>query len=501
MRWANFLHIYQPFGQQPDILAAVVEQSYRPLIKNLLSHENAKITLNINGSLLDLFDQYGYHDLIEGLAEAGRLGRVEFTGSAKYHALLPFLPKDEVMRQIESNNETNRKYLGESYNPKGIFLPEMAYDPKLAPWLEEAGFEWMIIDEIAFGGQVDAIDYNKRYKVKGTNLGVYFRERRVSNLIMSAVVRHAEQLKVAIAEDLASSRYVVTGMDGETFGHHRPGLENLLFEVFEQPDLELVRISDLADFYPEVVECEPVASTWASSPQDIASGIQFISWDDPHNDIHKLQWKLRDFTLAAFRKMDKKHADFPALRGKLDSALASDQFFWACARPWWSIEMIEEGAYYLLDILQHLPAIDPYDFETGQAYYHQIVAMAFSWKRDGKIYEIQQANNNAMRIPFKERTLEAGGAEPAVYQAFIDMMTNQEQEASKRRDYEAAVMWRDAVYKIENKTDMYEAVHAVDLLRTTLPNDEVEATIARYKDEYRRIRGGQPEQRGIADPS
>src|SRR4051794_23017716 len=163
MYWANFLHIYQPFYQQPDILKAVVEQSYRPLITNLLSHEGARITLNINGSLLDLFHQHGYDDLIEGLAEAGRLGRVEFTGSAKYHALLPLLPSEEVLRQIESNHSTNAHYLGDAFAPKGIFLPEMAYKPELAQLLEKAGFEWMIIDEIAFNGQVDAVDYTKRY--------------------------------------------------------------------------------------------------------------------------------------------------------------------------------------------------------------------------------------------------------------------------------------------------------------------------------------------------
>lgn len=495
MYWANFLHIYQPYYQQPDILKAVVEQSYRPLIANLLKHEGARITLNINGSLLDLFGRYGYQDLIEGLAEAGRLGRVEFTGSAKYHALLPLLPPEEVLRQIESNHQTNRKYLGEAFAPKGIFLPEMAYKPELAPLLEKAGFEWVIMDEIAFNGQVDAVDYTKRYRVKGTKLGVYFRERRVSNLIMSAVVRSADRLEEALAEDLKSDRYVVTGMDGETFGHHRPGLENLLFEIFDRPELKLVHVSELAEHYPDVIDIEPVASTWASSPKDISEGIQFISWNNPHNEIHQLQWKLRDLVLEEFHKLPDTHPDYPKLREDLDRALASDQFFWASANPWWSIEMIEDGAYRLLDVLQHLPGIDPYRYEQGESYYHQIVATSFAWKRDGKIYQIQEAGHNLLRIPFKERTLEAGGDEPGVYHAFIDMMREQEKQAAGRGDYEAAVLWRDAVYKIEHKTDIYEAVHAVDLLRTKLPNDQIEATISRYKEQYRRIRGGQPEQR------
>jgi hypothetical protein len=496
MYWSNFLHIYQPAGQQPDILEMVVEQSYRPLVENLLKHDGARITLNINGSLLELFDQHGYHDLIKGLAEAGRQGKVEFTGSAKYHALMPFLSRPEMLRQIEINNETNRHYLGDAYQPQGFFLPEMAYSPEVAPVLEEAGFKWVIMDEIAHHGKVETVDYTKLYQIKGTKLHVFFRERRTSNLIMSAVVRHVGQLKTAMADNLASDRYIVTGMDGETFGHHRPGLENLLFEIFDAPELKLVKMSELFDHYKDTVTVEPVGCTWASSEQDIAQGIQFISWNDPGNPIHKLQWQLRDLTVEEFYKLPQDDPEWPRLRARLDSALASDQFFWACAKPWWSIEMIEEGAYDLLQILQHLPNIDPYRYELGESHYHQILATAFSWKRGGTLLQIERERDSILRIPFKERTLEKGGSEPGVYHAFIDLMAEQERQAAARRDYEAAVLWRDAVYKIEHKTDIYEAIHAIDLLRTKLPNDEVEQTIKKYKADYLHMRGGQPEQRG-----
>ena len=157
--------------------------------------------------------------------------------------------------------------------------------------------------------------------------------------------------------------------------------------------------------------------------------------------------------------------------------------------------MIEEGGFALVDVLTQIPGLSVDRKAQGEKLYHEILAMAFSWKREGKIYEIQQQSGSLQRIPFKERTLEAGGAQSAIYHAFIDMMADQEKQAVVRRDYEAATLWRDAVYKIEHKTDIFEAVHAVDLLRTKLPNEQVEATLDRYTAEYRRIRGGQPEQR------
>src|SRR4051812_8266464 len=125
MKWANFLHVYQPADQQKDILEAIVSQSYRPIFTHLKENKHIRLTLNINGALLELFDKYGYQDLIDLLKEAGKEGRIEFTSSAKYHAFLPFLNQDEIVRQIKMNDETNSFFLGESYKPQGFFPPEM----------------------------------------------------------------------------------------------------------------------------------------------------------------------------------------------------------------------------------------------------------------------------------------------------------------------------------------------------------------------------------------
>jgi CHAD domain-containing protein len=101
-----------------------------------------------------------------------------------------------------------------------------------------------------------------------------------------------------------------------------------------------------------------------------------------------------------------------------------------------------------------------------------------------------------LRIPFKERTLEKGGAEKGVYYAFLDMMRKLEKKAAKNREYEKAILWRDAIYKLKHKLDIYDLLNAVDLLRVEIPHDVVEKTIEKYKEKYRKIRGGQPEQRG-----
>jgi hypothetical protein len=180
----------------------------------------------------------------------------------------------------------------------------------------------------------------------------------------------------------------------------------------------------------------------------------------------------------------------------MDIAMASDHFWWASAKPWWSLEMIEDGAYRFLNVIESIPDIDQYIMSQAYIKYFEIVSMAAEWQRSGKVREMARQQNEILRIPFKERTKEKGGSEALVYDAFIDMMREQERVSRDKGNYEQAIMWRDAVYKLENKSDIYDAISAIDSLRIEIGNKEVEETIDKYKSKYKEIKGGQPEQRG-----
>jgi len=496
MKWANFLHIYQPAEQQKDILEAIVAQSYLPLFTHIKNNKKIRLTLNVTGSLLEILDKYGHREIIDILREVGKDGRLEFTGSAKYHAFLPFLSEQEIIRQIEINNETNRFYLGDSYKPQGFFPPEMGYTKKLVPIINQLGFTWIILDEIALGGEPGNVDYTKIYNIHDTQLSVFFRERRLSNLIMSAVARSAETLLEAIENNPTNDQYILTAMDGETFGHHRPGLEKMLFEAWADPRFELLNISDLFNHYTKRESVELVDSTWASSKADIERGVQFLSWSDPENIIHTWQSKLVGLVTKEVYAMEKDNPQFENARKKLDLALASDHFWWASAKPWWSLEMIEDGAYRLLDTLRSIPNIKKETLDEASMLYEQIISNAFNWQRTGKIRDMMKSQGSLLRIPFKDRTIGVGGAEEGVYHAFISMMKELETTSAQRGEYEQAILWRDAIFKLENKLDIYGSVNAINLLRIKIPHEEVEKTIEQYKEKYRAIRGGQPEQRG-----
>jgi hypothetical protein len=497
MYLANLLHFYQPANQQPDILDAVVHQSYLPVLQGIYRSKNSKITLNVTGALLELFDKYKYFELLDLLKKCVKEGKIELTGSSKYHAFLPLIPIKEVRRQIELNTATLKHYLGDGIELTGFFPPELGYFDELLPIVKDLGFKWILLDEISYDGGLSSPSFNTFYKDKSTDLSLFFRDRRSSNLIMSAVVRNTDSLLDALKGDFDSKNYLITAMDGETFGHHRPGLETLLFDLFDDSRFKLKTISDLYSSLPKVPieKITPVCATWASSVNDIEKGIQFISWLDKENPIHTWQWEFVNFVLDEFYAVSSSNEKYEYLRQQLDRSLASDHFWWASAKPWWSLEMIEDGAFRLLSIIKDLPNVTPEKIARAQNLYTNIISTAFEWQRTGKIREMAKSRNESVLIPFKERTLEKGGSEQGIYNAFLDMMRDLEQEAVKNHEYEKAILWRDAIYKIETKNDIYDAIHAVDLLRQYIPYEKVEKTLDEYTAIYKNIRGGQPEQR------
>ena len=493
MKWANFLHIYQPANQADEIFERVVNECYRPLFNSLKENPQTKITLNINAILTEQLVIRGFQEVVDTLRFVAERGQIEFTDTAKYHTLLPFLDEDEIRRQINLNHTTNLEIIGPAYQPKGFFPPEMAYAPSLAPILESMGYQWIIIDEIAFNGKTNQIDTKTIYNIENTKLNVFFRERSTSNLIMSALIRREQDFRELLKEEYEKKGYIITGMDGETFGHHRPGLLKLLTELLTSNDFEHLFFSELINTDFKKGEVSPTTSTWASNEKDIEEHRQFLTWHDNNNKIHNLQWELYDLTLKTVKDYKGDEKELVLSRNKLDKALASDHFFWASAKPWWSLEVIELGAWLLLDTVQSIPNIKTEILERAENIYHTIIATSFEWQRTGYIRNLYNEYKNVPRIPFKDKTSSDG--EPWIFDAFIELMKEAMVKAAEKENFEEATLWRDAIWKLNTKNDIYDSIHAVDLLRKQITNKELLDMIGKYRREYEKLSSGQPEQR------
>ena len=452
MQWANFLHFYQPPTQKPYWVKRITDEAYRPILRGMLEHTSARTTMNISSILVELWEQNGASDVIEMVRKLLASGQIELTGSAKYHPLLPKLPDDEIIRQIDLNTETHKKYFGDLYKPRGFFPPEMGISEHVARIAAERGFEWIIMDELSYDRKKNGpMDPSMIYTLEGTSdFKLFFRERRMSYKILSGQLGTSSLMVDSLGDRLNKHEYLLTAMDGETFGHHRPGMEYLLFEIYESKKLETVMISDLASTFPNRKAIGLLPSTWALMEKDLERDVPFARWDDKDNEIHALQWKLVNVAIDALHHASHKQGEYENARHLLDRALHSDQFWWASAKPWWSLEMIERGAKELRDVVNLTPGVSEDIQKKAQDLYQRIVFKGFDWQREGIVDALSKQEDEEVR----QRTDEGLPKLPKT--EIVKIVKNLEREmklVAQRQEFERAAQLRDRIKEIKQYED------------------------------------------------
>jgi alpha-amylase/alpha-mannosidase (GH57 family) len=323
----------------------------------------------------------GHQDIIQGLKELAERGQIEFTGTAKYHPILPLIPLDEAKRQIELNRKTNNFFLGEAYKPVGFLFPEMAYSRDVLPAVIETGHRWIILSGVACSANWP-VDMVYQVECEGKRLAVFFRDDILSNK-----VSFQEQGPGDFLEHLKAQKgdreniYVITAMDAETYGHHIQDWEELfLAEVYEElqvrsetyahiqqkkvmaaqqssllqdretvQQVQIATISQVLEHFPagDVIDAKP--SSWSTTSQDIEAGNPYPLWSDKGNEIHRLQWEhlaiCMEISLKAIQVADSDESKrFVGIaRGLLDRSLHSCQFWWASRKAMWDINLIHIG--------------------------------------------------------------------------------------------------------------------------------------------------------------
>lgn len=387
--WAPFLHFYQPPTQFHAVLKKICKESYRPLVKLFKTHPAARVTVNICGSLTELFMDHGGEDIVRGLGELAQRGQLEFVGSSKYHAILPLIPEEEMRRQIELNRRTNSFFFKDAYQPKGFFPPEMCYSKKIVAPIAEARYKWILLSGVA-NNRPWPMDKIYPLKTDGPDILILFRDDVLSNRIsfngidsrgflehLTTLYKSQQSDKTHVGKDI----YVVTAMDAETFGHHIQNWEKLFLQqvyealavtprtfkqikqrlnlaeehraILDAADLKQIKavtISELTELFPIVEAVEPRSSSWSTSEQDIEQKNFYPLWNDPNNPIHKHQWEHVNICIEFVKKSSdpsclapssKPYADMA--RGLLDRALHSCQWWWASRKPMWDMNLINKG--------------------------------------------------------------------------------------------------------------------------------------------------------------
>ncbi|MFA5162941.1 MAG: hypothetical protein WC441_00250 [Patescibacteria group bacterium] len=386
MLWLNFLHLYQPANLDPYYIKEAADKSYRRLVNLLEEHPRLKFTINISACLLDRLADIGYQDLLLRLQKLICRGQIELVGSAAYHAFLPLLPDQEIIKQIKEQEQIIKKYFG-PVKLKGFFSPEMAYSHKLGRIIKSLGYKWLILDEIAFNGKLNAnLDFSRVYLDKNSGLKIIFRDRKLSNsYVPDSILTLLKEEKKSIA---------ISATDGELYGlrHEDPTAE--LEKLAKANNLQSQIISEfIADFPAKsLVSVNLRPSTWESTPAELRWRRPFWLWRAPQNKIHSYTWRLAELAMdldESYQK-DKNHY---YCRWHLVRGLASCTFWWASGRNFshnfgplaWSPDEVERGLNDLIRSVRSLqdPRTKNAKIKAEKLY---IKAKGLLWRRHWEKY-------------------------------------------------------------------------------------------------------------------
>ncbi|MFX1478886.1 MAG: hypothetical protein ACFFCI_12210, partial [Promethearchaeota archaeon] len=247
--WAPLLHIYQPATQDLNVLRSIDKECYKPLFSLFEEYDDVKFCLNINGILIELLYEFGLSDTMNLIKNLVSEKKIEIVGTAKFHPILPLIPKKEMQRQIEMNEEINRREF-DRWQKKGFFPPELAISESLITLVQKLKYKWIIMSGIAC--PVDW-PYNKIYN-SSNGLQLFFRDEILSNkiafndispddFVKSLIQIFQQEKNPKIKKNKEINKYVITAMDGETFGHHiknfeKTFLKKVLDAIIEEEQIE-----------------------------------------------------------------------------------------------------------------------------------------------------------------------------------------------------------------------------------------------------------------------
>ncbi len=368
--WAPLLHIYQPPFQELEILKKINEECYNPLFRIIEGYDSAKFCLNINGILIEFLEKFGLTDSLDLLKNLVAANKIEILGTAKFHPILPLFPKKEVKHQIQMNEEINRRTFGNNWQRGGFFPPELAISSQILKIIKELNYKWVLVSGIALPWENDENNwpYDRIYR-SPNDLQMYFRDDILSNKISfknitaKSFVKDLKTLHRSTKENNNNDTYLITAMDGETFGHHIKKFEKIFLaktiELIEKDeDLEIKFISELDTLFPVGDKpMIPKSSSWSTNYKDLKDNVPYPLWYHPRNEVHKYYWKIMKSLNNLMNLADNLDLTenwsienhYKTARWFYDQAICSDTTWWANPLSnLWSPNLIYKGLELLM---------------------------------------------------------------------------------------------------------------------------------------------------------
>ncbi|MGD0159479.1 MAG: hypothetical protein ABSB89_04195 [Candidatus Bathyarchaeia archaeon] len=310
LHFALVLHMHQPrynlYGPtyESEMARDVFNQTLHPYTypsEALRKEENARITLNFTGSLIEQINELatvGFDPRLNGLwdryQETRTLGRAEFTGCGYFHPIFPLIPEADRLKQIEKHLNLYERTFGT--RPEGLWLPELAFSPKIIPVLAKSGVKWTIVDgPHIVNANKDKNMYQLLYRphfaeYDGHRIIVIPRDRMISIAQQSGYnpvwLKHEVEREIEPNNDGEFLLTVATDGENGWFRHSGENagfwgwfFEPLLYLLKKDPDFQFIKLTTITEYLAE------------HPPKDIVS-VEDGSWNvpDTFDDGRFLKW-------------------------------------------------------------------------------------------------------------------------------------------------------------------------------------------------------------------
>lgn len=211
------IHFHQPVGQVKWVLDRVQKNSYEMLLDILEKHRDLPLTLHFSGPLLLQWREY-YPEFLDRLREVLKKSKFEVMGGTYSESILAIIPWEDRVEQLVRGRRLVEDLLG--IRPHGVWLPERVWDPTLPPVLEEAGYEYVLIDDtVGYRGGLWEGDIHRAWMTE-------YNGKRIKVLFIDANIRYLlpwrsyEEVLGYLGKhrSVNGENYVLWGSDAEKFG-------------------------------------------------------------------------------------------------------------------------------------------------------------------------------------------------------------------------------------------------------------------------------------------
>ncbi|MDO8733557.1 MAG: DUF1926 domain-containing protein, partial [Elusimicrobiota bacterium] len=141
------VHNHQPVGNFDHVFEWAIKQAYEPFLDVIEKHPNIKIVFHYTGCLIDWFEK-NRPEILNRLKILVEIGQAEILTGGYYEPILSSIPDADKFGQIKKLSDYIKKNF--LHTPRGMWLAERVWEPSLAKTLNEAGVEYIVLDDSHF---------------------------------------------------------------------------------------------------------------------------------------------------------------------------------------------------------------------------------------------------------------------------------------------------------------------------------------------------------------